>query len=513
MFLMRKAVSDIVLVVLFLVIGVTLLGLAYALINNLQDQNTSDAGKSSEHAIRELGSCIKTVSFDSNSGFLQIKNCGKYNLENITVFVDNNPVISERMNVKPNEFKDIAVNPGDGVHDIRLESDYASAFMRVKVGSAGEMPSGFMYRMPVFVSGSASDISDYQALAIADTASLISSGKMRADCADIMFADSDGKTSISFWLESDCDSGFTRLWVRVPNIPKVSGTTVYMYYGNLGAASASDFDGTFTKEYNATGANDDDLLAEWHFDESGGSSITIDSSGNGNTGILTNMNVTGNATSGWIYSDGGQWDGRADVRFSSGSALNFDGINDYINVGNPPILDIDNGDLTVELWVKRGFMVGGTGYGGVFKGNGDLSKNAGWLLRLGSANPGDLKFSGGDGSSNVFRTGGANVIPEGAWTHVAGVLNRSGKIAIAYVNGTVVGTDLLSKYENSISSADDLLIGRDMSYEHMFNGTLDEIRIYKRPLSAEEIYRHYIRSRYASPAPLATVGAEEAVHA
>jgi hypothetical protein len=61
------------------------------------------------------------------------------------------------------------------------------------------------------------------------------------------------------------------------------------------------------------------LVGYWSFDEGSGN-IARDYSGNGNNGTLYNFNFT--ATSGWV-------DGKV------GKALSFDGVDDYVNVGNP----------------------------------------------------------------------------------------------------------------------------------------------------------------------------------
>ncbi|MEM5832485.1 MAG: hypothetical protein QXT38_04240, partial [Candidatus Aenigmatarchaeota archaeon] len=45
----------------------------------------------------------------------------------------------------------------------------------------------WMYRRPITISNSGSALTDYQVLVTLDTASLISSGKMRSDCGDIRF--------------------------------------------------------------------------------------------------------------------------------------------------------------------------------------------------------------------------------------------------------------------------------------------------------------------------------------
>ena len=100
------------------------------------------------------------------------------------------------------------------------------------------------YRKSVNISGSPSVLADFQVLMVIDTAVLMSGGKMSLDCSDLRFADSDGKSELNYWIESGCNSPDTKVWVKVPFIP-ISGTTIYMYYGNSSAQSVSNGEKTF----------------------------------------------------------------------------------------------------------------------------------------------------------------------------------------------------------------------------------------------------------------------------
>ena len=66
---------------------------------------------------------------------------------------------------------------------------------------------------------------------------------MQADFDDIRFTSSDGTTLLSYWLESKTDSSEANFWIKVPLI--TTDTTIYLYYGNSSATSASDPDSTF----------------------------------------------------------------------------------------------------------------------------------------------------------------------------------------------------------------------------------------------------------------------------
>jgi len=107
--------------------------------------------------------------------------------------------------------------------------------------------TGWMYRRAVIIDNTANPntLVDYQVLVVVDTASLISAGKLQDTCADIRFTDSDGVTLLSYWIESGCNTTSTRIWVRVPSIPGASTKTIYLYYGNPTASSASDPVNTF----------------------------------------------------------------------------------------------------------------------------------------------------------------------------------------------------------------------------------------------------------------------------
>jgi alpha-tubulin suppressor-like RCC1 family protein len=118
-------------------------------------------------------------------------------------------------------------------------------FYKPTVKTSVQPLSGWSYRKPITISNSGSALTDYQVLVIIDTANLITGGKMRSDCGDIRFTDSDGTTLLNYWLESGCNSASTKLWVKVPSIPARSTKTIYVYYGNPSATSQSNGTNTF----------------------------------------------------------------------------------------------------------------------------------------------------------------------------------------------------------------------------------------------------------------------------
>ncbi len=100
------------------------------------------------------------------------------------------------------------------------------------------------YRKPITISNSGSSLTDYQILITIDTASLITSSKLRSDCGDIRFASSDGSTLLDYWIESGINSSSTKIWVKASSLS--TGTnTIYVYYNNPSATSLSNFAATF----------------------------------------------------------------------------------------------------------------------------------------------------------------------------------------------------------------------------------------------------------------------------
>ncbi|MBU0758151.1 MAG: DUF2341 domain-containing protein, partial [Nanoarchaeota archaeon] len=88
------------------------------------------------------------------------------------------------------------------------------------------------------------------------TVELISEGKMKSDCGDIRFVDSDN-IEMEYTLEtSTCNSSNTIFWVW-GNFTGNANTTIYAYYGNSEASLKTDYSNP-----------DDSLVLYYHFDNS-----------------------------------------------------------------------------------------------------------------------------------------------------------------------------------------------------------------------------------------------------
>jgi hypothetical protein len=122
------------------------------------------------------------------------------------------------------------------------------------------------------------------ALLIFDSASLIVSGMLRADGADIRIADSSDSISLPHWIEpGTINTTNTRLWFGGNTLVSNETTTVYLYYGNPAASSAADMTDTFS----AVVTGDAPLVVSWPLDEASGA-IATDYSGMNNHAALQN---------------------------------------------------------------------------------------------------------------------------------------------------------------------------------------------------------------------------------
>jgi hypothetical protein len=102
--------------------------------------------------------------------------------------------------------------------------------------------SNWSFRRNIVLSASKA-LSDYPVKVLLDTQDLIAAGKMRSDCADIRFTDSDRFSTMSYFLESGCNTNETVFYVNVPIV--VPEKKIYIYYGFSKAVSESSGEDTF----------------------------------------------------------------------------------------------------------------------------------------------------------------------------------------------------------------------------------------------------------------------------
>ena len=127
-------------------------------------------------------------------------------------------------------------------------------------------PVGPQYNYPIQVNVHHSD-------GIDSAPNIFCNTNCRPDFNDIRFTTADGITELDYWIEATHQSVAT-IWVEVNLIP-ISGTSIYIYYGNLDATSTSDGDDTWL----IFDDFEDDIIdvSLWNQTKTGGSTITEES--------------------------------------------------------------------------------------------------------------------------------------------------------------------------------------------------------------------------------------------
>jgi hypothetical protein len=209
------------------------------------------------------------------------------------------------------------------------------------------------------------------------------------------------------------------------------------------------------------------LVLHYKFDETSGTTAT-DSSGSGNTGTLTNM-------------AGSEW-----TTGKVGGALDFDGTNDYVNLGSVASSDplaLAGSAFTFAAWINP--TLTGDSHQRIVDKSTNQSGADGYVLRVGTSGSDYGKF-GLSVNWNVYSTVSAEVVPD-TWSHVAAT--GDGVNYKLYVNGAEVSGELVlgSSYPLPPSSTVNMRIGNWTNDNRNFNGSIDDLRIYDSALSAGEV--------------------------
>ncbi|MFH1509754.1 MAG: LamG domain-containing protein, partial [Candidatus Nealsonbacteria bacterium] len=171
-----------------------------------------------------------------------------------------------------------------------------------------------------------------------------------------------------------------------------------------------------------------------------------------------------------------------------GQALSFDGTDDYVNVSSSQ-WDPPSANATWEMWFKPAFTIDSSSM---------ASKIQMVLMSRTNSRPNLYFFTDGALRWDVY-TGVDNVaisittsFEANRWYYVVATWGSSGQYL--YIDGLLEDTD--PNTAPPVSGYTNLYIGERSDYAYdPFNGTIDEVRIYNRALSANEIRSHYLRGQ------------------
>ncbi|WDZ54625.1 GH32 C-terminal domain-containing protein [Paenibacillus polymyxa] len=201
-----------------------------------------------------------------------------------------------------------------------------------------------------------------------------------------------------------------------------------------------------------------------------------------------------------------------------GNGLLFDGYSTYIahsfDEGNQNTEPKYRSALSIGVWVApRSYEWGDDGKLSAIVNRYNLDRKQGYLLGM---------FRHGSWSFQVGLEGGewkelwspdGHELPKNEWSYVNAVFDgNEGEIKL-YLNGSEIASAVLPRGSRLAEAADtDLLIGKNNHSSllaevfslHMFSGIIDELKIYNRALSAEEVaasYRHVLETFHEGVRP------------
>ncbi len=226
---------------------------------------------------------------------------------------------------------------------------------------------------------------------------------------DLRFFDQDG-TLLDHEIEVWNESGTSFVWVRIPQIDaNTDADSILMYYGNAGVAGdGQDPDGVWA-----------DYRAVYHLDENPGAAGTVsDSAGN-----FDGTNAGSTDTTGYM-----------------GSAQDFDGIDDYIDLGNDRAWINNASGATMSLWINpddtasNGDLIGVTHDGS--------SSSSRFVLTQEQKEIRLIASSTDDNTDVVTVETTTSPLTAGLWHHVTGTVDYSSDVdnIKIYVDGVLEGT-------------------------------------------------------------------------
>lgn len=202
---------------------------------------------------------------------------------------------------------------------------------------------------------------------------------------------------------------------------------------------------------------------------------------NNNSIAVLNMpfdkNSSTNAKDYSSYENNGTINGAAWISEGKvGGAYKFDRIDDHITLNSDSLKII--GNITIEAWIKSDVM-NGSWSAVVNQGDGELNYGL-WLYQN--------KVAWYADDMSPKRVDGSTILSPKTWYHVASVYDKSANKVYIYLNGGV--DNAKTNVNGSINYTSNAF---KISYpsNNPFNGAIDEVRIYNRALSPEEIKAHY----------------------
>jgi len=208
-----------------------------------------------------------------------------------------------------------------------------------------------------------------------------------------------------------------------------------------------------------------DYVSKWRFDKGAGNTAYDENETSNNDGTLNNMDAND-----WVSGYYGDY------------ALDFDGTNDYVDCGADASLNVTDGEHTIMAWINSSTIPDATEYNHRVLNKGDSTYW--WAINIIRTIGPAAKFEIAWDDDDVKKIATAdNTLVLNTWYQIVG--RREGTEYSLFING-IKQTDT-ETVGNDFTTPNNLLIGRKYDNTEEFDGIIDEIRIFNRGLSNDEI--------------------------
>ena len=165
------------------------------------------------------------------------------------------------------------------------------------------------------------------------------------------------------------------------------------------------------------------------------------------------------------------------------SALEFDGVDDYVDIGKKPEFKIEK-NLTIEAWIFPEQQKKWSGiFGNIYDTN---STESGYGLCLDGKS--GVNFACTPGNQGIkYLSSGNNTLILSQWQHITGTYD--GQEMKVYVNGVLKATQAIAANQINYNPENNLRIGiyKDNNEAYSFQGNIAEVRLWNCVRSEAEI--------------------------
>jgi hypothetical protein len=183
-----------------------------------------------------------------------------------------------------------------------------------------------------------------------------------------------------------------------------------------------------------------------------------------------------------------------------GQGLGFSGQASYANAGYSPTVAQSNSNLSISAWIKT---TNNSRSESIVSRYDSAGREAGYLLKTTPQGVLDMRLGGSNVGGNVRDVLDTTRINDGQW-HLVTVAMTLGQGVQFYIDGKLSTSQTIA-YVSNISGAP-LYIGSMPypSYATNFTGSIDEVRIYDRAITASEVAALYAARIIPASTPIAT---------